>query len=258
MKVRAIIVDDEAPARELIATLARQETDFEVVSECASGTAALKALRELQPDLLFLDIQLPGFDGFELLARLPAGQWPLVIFVTAFHQHAIRAFEMHALDYLLKPFEYDRLREAIARARQMLKDRDTAAQQGRIARLLEDWQNQNSRWERFAVREAGRIVFLRYEEVDWIEAEGNYLRLHVGKATHLLRETLGALETRLAAKKFLRVNRSALVNLEKVREWQPMFNGDSVLILEGGMRLPVSRFYRGNFDRAVTALDASI
>jgi two-component system, LytTR family, response regulator len=254
MKVRAIIVDDEAPARELIATLARDEADFEVVSQCASGPAALKALRELQPDLLFLDIQLPGFDGFELLARLPTERWPLVIFVTAFHQHAIRAFEVHALDYLLKPFEYDRLRDAIARARQMLKDRDSGAQQGRIARLLEDWQNQNSRWERFAVREAGRVVFLRYEEVDWIEAEGNYLRLHVGKESHLLRETLATLETRLATKKFLRVHRSALVNLEKVREWQPMFNGDSVLILEGGARLPVSRIYRGNFDKAVAEL----
>lgn len=258
MKVRAIIVDDEAPARELIARLARDEADFEVVSECASGTAALKAVNELQPDLIFLDIQLPGLDGFELLARLPAERRPLVIFVTAFHQHAIRAFEVHALDYLLKPFEYDRLVEAIARARRMLENCETSAQQGRIARLLEDWQNQNSRWERFAVREAGRVIFLRYEEVDWIEAEGNYLRLHVGKGSHLLRETLVALETRLAAKKFLRVHRSALVNLEKVREWQPMFNGDSVLILEGGARLPLSRVYRGNFDRAVAELNSSI
>jgi two-component system LytT family response regulator len=204
---------------------------------------------------LFLDIQIPGFDGFELLARIAPERWPLLIFVTAYHQHAVRAFEVHAIDYLLKPFEYDRVREAIARARHLLGIDAAASQQARIADLLETIQTQKARWERIAIRDSGRTLFLKSEQVEWVESEGNYLRLHVGKESYLLRETLNSLAARLASRKFLRVSRSALVNLERVREWQPLFNGDSVLILEGGTRLPVSRVYRSNLEGAVAALN---
>jgi two-component system, LytTR family, response regulator len=255
MKIRALIVDDEAPARELIATLLRGEPDVEVVGECANGRSAVIAIERSSPDLVFLDIQMPGLDGFGVLAELPQDRWPLVVFVTAYDQHAIRAFEVHALDYLLKPFEYDRLRQAVERARAQLSQGNGAAQQERLMTLLENLQRQAGSWDRIAVREAGRVIFLKPEEIDWIEAAGNYLRLHVGKKFHLLRETMNSAETRLREKKFLRVNRSVLVNLERVKEWQPLFHGDSVVILEDRTRLTVSRGYREKLDGLVARLN---
>jgi two-component system LytT family response regulator len=251
MKIRALIVDDEPPARELIATLLRQETDVEIVGTCANGRSAVAAIERLSPDLVFLDVQMPGLDGFEVLSRLPIERWPLVVFVTAYDRHAVRAFEVRALDYLLKPFEYDRLRQAVQRARAQLRKPDAETQQTRLLALLEDWHRQSQTWDRVAVREDRRITFLRPDAIDWIEAEGNYLRLHVGQKSYLIRETMHAAETRLAPKKFLRVNRSTLVNLERVKEWQPMFHGDSVVILESGTRLTVSRVYRESLDRLV-------
>jgi two-component system LytT family response regulator len=255
MKIRALIVDDEPPARELIATLLRDEPDVEVVGECANGRSAVAAVERLSPDLVFLDIQMPGLDGFGVLAQLPAERWPLVVFVTAYDEHAVRAFEVHALDYLLKPFEFDRLREAVKRARAHLSQRNGASQQTRLLALLDDLQTRSRTWTRVAVREDRRVTFLKPHEIDWIEAEGNYLRLHVGKQSYLLRETMNAAEARLTAKKFLRVSRSALVNLERVKEWQPLFHGDSVVILENGTRLTVSRVYRERLDQLIAQLD---
>jgi two-component system LytT family response regulator len=251
MKIRALIVDDEPPARELIATLLRQEADVEIVGECANGRSAVAAIERLAPDLVFLDIQMPGLDGFGVLSQLPAERWPLIVFVTAYDQHAVRAFEVHALDYLLKPFEYDRLRQAVQRARAQLHTPSSETQQARLLALLEDWQRQSQTWDRLAVREDRRVTFLKPDAIDWIEADGNYLRLHVGQKSHLIRETMNTAETRLAPKKFLRVSRSVLVNLERVREWQPMFHGDSVVILNDGTRLTVSRIYRESLDRLV-------
>jgi len=259
MKIRALIVDDEKPARDLVATLASAEPDIEIVGEAASGPSAVAALDRFSPDLLFLDIQLPGFDGFEVLKHIPTERWPLVIFITAHDQHAIRAFELHAMDYLLKPFEYDRLRQAISRARGHLQNHTAAAQQSRLLAALEKWQNQSqsqsSELDRIVVRQTGRVTFVKTREIDWIEAEGNYLRLHCGQERFVVRETMSSIETRLARKNFLRVNRSALVNLERVREWQPLFHGDSILILQNGCRVPVTRVYRANLDRAVTHLE---
>jgi len=254
MKIRALIVDDERPARELIATLLRDEADLEVVGECSNGRDALAAIQRLSPDLVFLDVQMPGLDGFGVLAELPAERLPLVVFVTAFDQHAIKAFEVHALDYLLKPFEYDRLRQAVRRARTELAEGSTASGQARLLALLEELRGGSRTWNRLAIREGGRVVFLQPDEIDWIEAEGNYVRLHVGKESHLLRETMGSTEARLASKKFLRVSRSTIVNLERVTEWQPLFHGDSVLILRDGTRLTVSRVYRDTLERLVGQL----
>jgi len=225
----------------------------EIVGEAANGRAAVAAIERLSPDLVFLDVQMPNLDGFGVLAELPVERLPLVVFVTAFNEHAVRAFEVHALDYLLKPFEYDRLRQSVQRARAQLSLSSHADHQTRLLGLLEDLQKAQP-WSRLAVREAGRIVFVKPDEVDWIEAEGNYLCLHVGRKSYLLRETMHSAETLLASKKFLRINRSALVNLERVKEWQPMFHGDSVLILENGTRLTVSRVYRENFSRLVAQL----
>jgi two-component system, LytTR family, response regulator len=254
MTIRALIVDDEPPARDLIARLLRDEPDVEVVGECANGRSAVTAVEQLLPNLLFLDVQMPGLDGFGVLAELPADRWPLVVFVTAFDEHAVRAFEVHALDYLLKPFEYGRLREAVRRARAELGQGDSASYQARLLALLEDMQERSQSWDRLAVRNARQITFLKPGEIDWIEAEGNYLRLRVGKKSWLLRQTMNTAEARLTSKKFLRISRSALVNLERVKEWQPLFHGDSVLTLEDGTRLTVSRAYREGFDRVVAQL----
>lgn len=251
MKMRALIVDDEPPARELIATLLQQEPDVEIVGECPDGRSAVAAIERLSPTLVFLDVQMPGLDGFGVLGAVPPERWPLIVFVTAYDEHAVRAFEVHALDYLLKPFEYDRLRQAVQRARGQLDQRAAAAQPARLLALLEEMQQQSQNWDRVAVREDRCVTFLKPAEIDWIEAEGNYLRLHVGKKAYLLRETMNAAETRLVPKKFLRVSRSVLVNLERVKEWQPLFHGDSVLILEDGTRLTVSRVYRESLDRLV-------
>jgi two-component system LytT family response regulator len=254
MKIRALIVDDEPPARELIATLLRDEPDVEVVGECANGRKAVTAIERLSPDLVFLDVRMPGLDGFGVLAELPVEQWPMIVFVTAYDEHAVRAFKVHALDYLLKPFEYERLREAVRRARAKMNQRNGASEQSRLLSLLESLQNGAQSWDRVVVREAGRVTFLKPDEIDWIEAEGNYVSLHVGTKSHLLRETMNAVEARLEVRNFLRVSRSALVNLERIKEWQPLFHGDSVLVLKDGTRLTVSRVYREKFDRLVTQL----
>ena len=254
MKIRALIVDDEPPARELIATLLREEADVEVVGECANGRSAVAGIKSLSPDLVFLDVRMPGLDGFGVLAELPPERCPLIVFVTAYDEYAVRAFEVHALDYLLKPFEYKRLHETVQRARLKLSQRDGASEQTRLLAFLEDLQNRAQSWDRVVVRDAGRITFLKPDEIDWIEAEGNYLRLHTGAKSHLLRETMNAAEGRLAARKFLRVSRSALVNLERIQELQPLFHGDSVLILKNGTRLTVTRMYREKLDRLVGQL----
>jgi two-component system LytT family response regulator len=254
MKIRALIVDDEPPARELIGTLLHDEPDVEVVGECANGRSAIAAIERLSPDLVFLDVRMPGLDGFGVLAELPAERWPMIVFVTAYDEHAVRAFEIHALDYLLKPFEYERLHQAVQRARAKMSQRDGASQQAPLVALLEELQSKAQSWDRVVVRESGRITFLKPDEIEWIEAEGNYLRLHAGAKSYLLRETMNAAEARLAARKFLRVSRSIVVNLERIQEWQPLFHGDSVLILKDGTRLTVSRVYREKLDRLVAQL----
>jgi two-component system, LytTR family, response regulator len=255
MKIRALIVDDEPPARDLIATLLREESDVEVVGECANGHSAVAAIDRLSPDLVFLDVQMPGLDGFGVLAGLPMQRWPLIVFVTAYDKHAVRAFEVHALDYLLKPFEYDRLRQTVQRVRIELRKSTESLQQTRLLALLEDIQQRSENWDRLAVRDSRRVTFFKPEEIDWIETEGNYLRLHVGRTSHLLRQTMNTAEARLASKKFLRISRSALVNLERVKEWQPLFHGDSLLTLADGTRLTVSRVYREGLDRLMARLE---
>jgi two-component system LytT family response regulator len=254
VKIRTLIVDDEPPARELISTLLQNESDIEVIGESGNGSDAVVAIRQDTPDLVFLDVQMPGLDGFGVLATLDTGRLPLVVFVTAYDKYAVRAFEAHALDYLLKPFEYDRVHEAVQRARAHLQKNSPGVNRDRLQGFLEDLCAKSQSWERLVIREVGRVVFVKPDEIDWIEAEGNYLRLHVGKESFLLRETMGAAQTRLAARKFLRLSRSTLVNLERVKEWQPLFHGDSAVILRDGTRLTLSRVYREQFDRLLARL----
>jgi two-component system, LytTR family, response regulator len=254
VKIRTLIVDDEPPARELISTLLRDEPGIELVGQCGNGSDAVAAIRKESPDLVFLDVQMPGLDGFDVLSALGSQRLPLIVFVTAYDKHAVRAFEVHAVDYLLKPFEYARLHESVQRARDYLQKNSSEAYQNRLVGLLEDIQAKPQLWERLVIREAGRVIFLRIDEIDWIEAEGNYLRLHLGKSSYLLRETMAAAEERLALKKFVRLSRSTLVNLERIKEWQPLFHGDSAIILHDGTRLTLTRVYREQFDRLVTGV----
>jgi len=242
MKIRVIIVDDEPLARERIRMLLQAEPDVDIAAECGSGAEAVEHISRLKPDLLFLDVQMQEMDGFQVLQHLPSEQWPLVIFATAFDQHAVRAFDAHALDYLLKPFKPARFKEALQRAREQLAQRDTDSATRSLLELLAE--RNASQLTRLAVREEDKITFVNVSEVDSIESAGNYVALHVGKESHILRDTLSNLETRLPGKQFYRVSRSAIVNLERIKELQPMFRGESVIVLKNGRTIATTRTAR--------------
>ncbi|MCX6886513.1 MAG: LytTR family DNA-binding domain-containing protein [Verrucomicrobia bacterium] len=246
MNIRTIIVDDEPLARERIQTLLKSEQDFELVAQCVNGADGLEQIRRLQPDLVFLDIQMPGMDGFELVKELgrEKGPSPLVIFVTAYDQHAIKAFEVHALDYLLKPFKQTRFLETLARVRQQVAERQTTRLPPQWLALLEQAPTQRERISRIAVRVGDRTLFVKTSEIDSIEAAGNYVVLQVGKENHVVRETLTALEASLDPHQFIRISRSALVNIDQIKELQPMFKGDHAVILRNGKQLTMTRGLR--------------
>lgn len=242
-----LIVDDEPLGRERIRSLLAGEADVEVVGEAEDGEAAVESIRSLKPDLVFLDIQMPGLDGFGVLARLKP-PLPMVVFVTAYDQHAVQAFERHALDYLLKPARPARVQEAVQRARERLATRNPTVIPAQLLELLAGRAAEKPRLTRFPVRGNERTTFIKVAAVDWIEAAGNYVILHVGKETHILRDTLAALEEQLPPG-FLRVSRSALVNLDRVREVQAMTAGEHVLILQDGRQVPMTRGIREVEDR---------
>jgi two-component system LytT family response regulator len=245
-KVRVLIVDDEPLARERVRQLLRDEEDIEVVGECEDGVSALSAIRELDPDLVFLDVQMPELDGFGLLSQLDAKRMPAIVFVTAHDQFALRAFEVHALDYLLKPFDQERFEAAVGRARQWLARRGSEEIDARLSSLLADLRGSATGrlQDRIAVKAGGRVILIKAEEIDWVEAADNYVSLHVGSASHLLRETMNSFEQRLPPERFLRISRSTIVNLDRVRELQPLFHGEYAVILNDGTRVSLSRSYR--------------
>jgi len=244
VKIKALIVDDEPLARERIRTLLAKEPDIEVVGECANGDEALAAMKKQPVGLLFLDVQMPEMDGFELLSRLGKDALPVVIFVTAYDQHAVRAFEVHALDYLLKPFKQSRFKEAVQRVRDQIGRRQTDEVSQRLLQLLNERKPAAVYLNRLTVRENDRVLLVKASQIEWIESAGNYVVLHVGKQNHILRETLATLEAQLDPKLFLRVSRSALVNLDQVRELQPLFKGEYVVVLHDGKQLPMTRGIR--------------
>jgi len=246
MKIRAIIVDDEPLARERIRTLLQAEKDVTLLVEAAKGEQGAAAIREHKPDLVFLDIQMPGMDGFEMLRSLGAGPLPLVIFVTAYDQHALKAFEVHALDYLLKPFKQTRFRETIQRVRQILESRQSADVSSRLAALLAapPAEPVPERLTRIPIRNGDRTTFVKTSQIDYAESAGNYVVLHVGKENHVVRETLTALEEKLDPRKFARVNRSTLVNLEQNKEIQPLFKVEHAVLLHNGKQLSLTRGVR--------------
>ena len=244
-KIRTLVVDDEPLARERVMSLLQQETDVEIVGECSDGSQAVSAIQEQSPDLVFLDVQMPGCDGFEVIRNIGADRMPTVVFITAYDEYALQAFEVHALDYLLKPFGKDRFQQTLRHAREALERRRAGDLGKRLLALVHGARPaEPSQVERLVVKSGGRVFFLRTDEIDWIEAAGNYVRLHLGTESHLFRETMNRMESRLDGRRFARIHRSRIVNTERIKEMQPWFNGDSVVILRDGTRLTLSRGYR--------------
>jgi two-component system, LytTR family, response regulator len=248
MAIKTLIVDDEPLAREKLRALLSQEPDVDVVGEAEDGEDALQAIRRTAPDLVLLDVQMPGLDGFGVLNSLGETFIPAVIFVTAHDEFALRAFEVHAVDYLLKPFDRERLQQALNHARTVIQSKRAGQTDRDLNGLLAELSRLRPSPERLAVKTEGRILLLRIEDIDWIETADNYVRLHVGKAGHLHRETLTALEARLPSRLFVRISRSVMVNVDRIRELQPLFHGDYAVTLRDGTQLTLSRSQRSKLD----------
>lgn len=244
MNIRALIVDDEPLARDRIASLLREESDVEIIGQCADGKSAAAAIQEQAPDLVFLDVQMPGMTGFDVLRAVDPEKLPLVIFVTAYDQHALKAFEVHALDYLLKPVGKERLTEALNNARKQLQHPSEAMFQRRVLDLLAELDSRQNAPQRIVIKADGEIVCLKPGEIDWAESAGNYVCLHVGGNTHILRETITSLESRLGHRQFLRVHRSTLVNVDRIKTLRPSLYGDYAILLRDGTKLTLSRGFR--------------
>lgn len=244
LKIRALIVDDEPLGRERIRTLLRDDTEVEIVGEIADGRGAVAAVERLKPELLFLDVQMPEMDGFAVLDAIAEKYLPAIIFVTAYDRYAVRAFEVHALDYLLKSYDRERFERAVERAKEEIRRSREGALNERVAGLLEDLESRKQRVRRLVIKSAGRIFFLRVEEIDWVDAADNYVRIHAGREGYLVREALQSLEERLDPRQFLRIHRSTIVNLDRIRELKPTFHGDYAVFLRDGTELTLSRNYR--------------
>ena len=244
MKIQALIVDDEPLARERLRKLLKDESEIEVIGECADGREAVATIQQQRPDLVFLDVQMPELDGFGVLKEIQGERMPAVIFVTAHDKFALRAFEVHAVDYLLKPFDRERFQTALRRALDQIKHHQTGELSQRLTALLAEVKPAAKHLERLPIKSSGKVIFLKTDEIDWIEAADNYVSLHVGAEAHLHRETMSALAEQLAPQKFLRISRSTIVNVERIKELQPLFHGEYVVILRNGAKLTLSRNYR--------------
>lgn len=249
MSIKTLVVDDEPLAREKIVSFLSDEPDIEIVGECDSGRSALNAIERYSPDLLFLDIQMPEMDGFGVLREIGTEKTPAVVFVTAYDQYALQAFEVHAMDFLLKPFDRIRLKTALERARAQILRQRTGDLRERLAALLEDLEDEEQFLDRLVVKSSGRVFFLKVDDVDWVEAAANYVRLHTGEDSYLVRETMTRLEKKLDPQKFLRIHRSTIVNIDCIQELQQMFHGDYAVVLKGGKSLAVSRGYRDKLNQ---------
>jgi two-component system LytT family response regulator len=256
--ITVLVADDEPLVRRRIARLLRAESGLEVVAECKGGISAVEQIRALSPDLVFLDIQMPDLDGFGVIGEVGVHAMPSVVFITAFDQYAIRAFEVHALDYLLKPFDEERLRAAVARARAQLRktERDVVPGEERLRRLLAEMlqgepaapaKRTSPFFERVAVKTDGATRVMQIADVDWFETDGNYVRLHVGKSSYLIRSTATRLQEELDPDRFARIHRRYLVNLDRVVGIEPWFGGDAVVLMRDGTKLRLSRNFKEAF-----------
>ncbi len=253
-KIKALIVDDEPPARRNLRALLTGDSEIELVKECGNGKDAVCQIRALAPDLVFLDVQMPEMDGFAVLDHLAGHPLPVIIFVTAYDQYALKAFEVSALDYLLKPFSDERFRKALQQAKQQIQQQDASEFGKKMLALIgaRELKSDTPRYlTRLMVKTAGRVLFLKTEEIDWIEACDNYVRLHAAGKTHLLRQTMNELEAALDPEQFARIHRSAIVNLDRVRELQPLFNGEALIILHNGTELKLSRSRRESLEKQI-------
>ena len=250
--LRILIVDDEPLARERLRALLQAEAGAQIIGECGSGPEAVAAIRSERPDAVFLDLQMPGCDGLQVVAQLPPEARPAIVFVTAHEQFAVDAFAVQAVDYLLKPFDRTRFQQAFQRVQEHWR----ARQAGRLGAQLESFLAANAAQagrapERITVKSDGRLVFVKPEDVIWVEAADNYVVLHLRDDRLMLRETLSSLEERLGTTHFARVNRSAIVHLDQIKELQPTFHGDYVVILRNGTKLPLSRSLRGQLGNLI-------
>ncbi len=265
-KISVLIIDDESHGRDVVRMMLKGHQDIDVLQECSNGIEAREAIKDRSPDLIFLDIKMPGLDGIEMLRQLKLEERPYVVFVTAYNEYALQAFEEHALDYLLKPFDQERFDQMLDRARGQVAQSEEAAFGRRLKRFL-DGNNVSAPStsssgqsaprpcvDRLVVKESGRVFFLNPTEVDWLEAAGNYVSLHVGSKTHMIYETMGSMEQRLDPNKFVRIHRSTIVNVDCIKEMQSHFNGEYIVILNTGDKLKLSRSYR---DKAKAALGIS-
>ena len=242
--MKVLIVDDEPLARERVRRHLRDEPGVEIVGEAGNGREAVAVIEEKTPDLVFLDVQMPEMNGFDVLKALEENQIPAIVFTTAYDKYAIQAFEFHALDYLLKPFSRERFSRAVRHAREQLENsRQSGSIDERLVSLLENLKAKKY-LERIVVKTSGRVFFIKTEEIDWIEAAGNYLKLHVGRDAHLIRETMQSIEAKLDPEKFFRIHRSTLVQIDRIKELHPLFGGDYAVILRNGTELNLSRNYR--------------
>jgi two-component system LytT family response regulator len=244
VKIRTLIVDDELLARERLRQLLRREPEIEIVGECANGRAAVEQIRKDPPDLMFLDIQMPELDGFGVLQEIGAEAMPVIVFVTAFDKFALRAFDVHAVDYLLKPFDRERFSKALQRALARVKLGENSALIEKQAALIAELKSPPAFDDRIAVKSGAHAVWVNVKEIDWIGSADNYAELHVGAKSHLLRETLAALESRLDPKQFVRISRSAILNARRIKECHRLFYGGYELTLQNGTKLTLSRRYR--------------
>jgi two-component system LytT family response regulator len=248
-KIRVLIADDEPLARRGIRQLLEPEADFEIVGEAANGLLALSCCRELSPDLIFLDIQMPLLDGFSFLERLGAGALPEIVFVTAYDEHALHAFEAGALDYVLKPTDPERFRKTLERVRRRILAGESVQLENKLASLISNLRAPGENYpERIAVRENERIRFLEVEKIDWISSQGNYVEIHAAGEKFLVRETMDGIEKKLNPRSFLRIRRSAIVRIGQIKELRPLFGSEFEVVLKNGLRLNSSRRYRKNLD----------
>lgn len=244
MKVRTLIADDELLARERLRQLLTAQPEIELVGECADGREAVAEIREKKPDLIFLDIQMPELDGFAVLDAINLEPMPIIVFVTAHDKFALRAFEVHAVDYLLKPFDRERFESAVQRALEQVKHREDPARSQAQAAALTEMQSPAKPVERLAIKSDGRITILKTADIDWVESAHNYVEIHENKRAHLLRETMGGMEQKLPPEKFVRISRSVIVNVDRIKELQPTFYGEYKVTLHNGKSLTLSRRYR--------------
>jgi two-component system, LytTR family, response regulator len=243
--IRAIVVDDEPLGRDRIRMFAEARSDVEVIAECADGRSAINAIHRRKPDLVFLDVQMPGVDGFDVIREIGPENMPAVIFVTAYDEHAVEAFEVHALDYLLKPFRSDRFAEAVDRVSRIIKEGRQESRRG-LDTLISA---RSQPLDRILIKGARKAHFVLVSEIDWIESAGNYLRLHAGERVHLMRQTMKNIERQLDPNRFVRIHRCAIVNLSSVKELHRTDGGEYIVVLVGGKRLRLSRGYRNRLDR---------